>query len=79
MAAKSSRSSLTLLKSPFVMKLVGVIVGLYALGYVAPMVLDPESAFTGIAVGIAWSLATLMLVISAIIIGGSAVRSALRT
>lgn len=59
------------------LKVAGVVAGLYVLGYVAPMVHDPESSFTGITVGIAWSLATLILVITALVIGGAVVRSSL--
>jgi hypothetical protein len=76
MSAGSSGSTLSMFKSPFVLKTLAFVAGLYVLGYVAPMLMDPQSSFTGITVGISWSLATLILAVGAIMLVGAAVRSA---
>lgn len=79
MAADSSgRSSMGLPATSFLVKLGVLCVVLYAVGFLAPRFMDPDSAFTGITVGISWSLATLIILVTVVVTAGTMIREALR-
>ncbi|WP_332897954.1 hypothetical protein [Haladaptatus sp. CMSO5] len=67
----------TLFRYSFVLKLIGIVVGLFVFGYLIDTFGAPNS-FTGIVVGMSWSLSVL-LALTIVVIGGlSLIRQALQ-
>lgn len=64
-------------KSPFFLKSLAFCAVLVVVGVAAPSVF-PENEFVGVLVGMVWSMALLIALVAVIVVGGAAVRQALR-
>lgn len=73
MTADAPESPLNVLKTPFVMKTVAFVLVLALFGFAAANTLNTDKPFVGIAIGMAWSLAGLIVLVGALVFVASTV------